>query len=566
MGKDICTQTAIFKSGFLGGKKELVITSDFITRETPGREGKSFHYGVDLRCASGTQITCPVPSAKIFSYQIGGAGGQRLCLKYENGKSVFYIRFLHLHKCNFSVADIGKVIHSGEPLGETGGGTDDKPSIRGTYSTGPHLHLEIQYNASDSAHAIDPKCYFLAHHILKIKTQLNWNGEPYNGDGYVNGIHSFYFSDAIPSFCEEYIVSALQRGADKGAPLFANVESNNETEYPQPRRRTKYAESTERLALGIWQITKMVMDSSVQDRQIVDSSISIQTGSLQNFFNKVCQQPFVEFYGDTFGNQYYWLIRKPPFDQEGFLRLMSSASCEISEDDIISYQSQYESGNIYSWYQLVPTGDVMGVGEELFLSPAVFFPEYAAIWGSKPLSVQSLYYDFVYSGLFNANTDDERKENVNNIIRNIVRDFKYIIECNAYRPFSKMGSVTLKGRRNIKRGTLAVFEDGQVYHIDSVSHSYSTGMGTVQNTTTLQLSHGIYSKYIGEKWTQGFGDVSYFNLIDWGQNFKLEDVTADNYIDKISEWKVNKECLTFFLTKSHIQINKNELDELVVSV
>ena len=72
MGATACTPTKIFSKGFLGGKSELVITSDFNTRtqyrwvEDPKTKIKTkvplngFHSGVDLRCSVGTSITCPV--------------------------------------------------------------------------------------------------------------------------------------------------------------------------------------------------------------------------------------------------------------------------------------------------------------------------------------------------------------------------------------------------------------------------------------------------------------------------------------------------------------------------
>ena len=99
---------------------------------------------------------------------------------------------------------------------------------------------------------------------------------------------------------------------------------------------------------------------------------------------------------------------------------------------------------------------------------------------------------------------------------------------------------------------MVMFEDGQVYHIDSVSHSFAISMNSVTNTTTLQLSHGIYANFIDAQQTDNFGKVSYFDLIDWGEDFKIEDVTSENYQDKISQWKVNNDCLIFFLSKFHV--------------
>ena len=95
------------------------------------------------------------------------------------------------------------------------------------------------------------------------------------------------------------------------------------------------------------------------------------------------------------------------------------------------------------------------------------------------------------------------------------------------------------------------FEDGQVFHVDSVSHSFNVTSNSVSNTTTLQLSHGIYANFIKTQKTENFGDVSYFDLIDWGDNFDINDVDGENFQDVISQWHVRTDCLIFFLNKFH---------------
>ena len=134
-----------------------------------------------------------------------------------------------------------------------------------------------------------------------------------------------------------------------------------------------------RPALGIWQIVKLLMDTSVNGKQICDSSIATQTGALINFFNKVCQKPFVEFMGETFGNQYYFIVRRPPFDQEGFQRMLSTAIISIDDEEIMSTELQWANQNIYSWYRYIPKGDLLGGAQEQFFIPAVFFPEFASM-------------------------------------------------------------------------------------------------------------------------------------------------------------------------------------------
>ena len=108
----------------------------------------------------------------------------------------------------------------------------------------------------------------------------------------------------------------------------------------------KAISNNERLAPGIWQIVKLLMDSSVSNRQIIDSSISMMTGSLKTWFDKVCQEPFVEFSGDTYGDEYFFFVRKPPFDLENINRGLKY-KVEITNDEIVSVNLTWNNQGIY---------------------------------------------------------------------------------------------------------------------------------------------------------------------------------------------------------------------------
>ncbi|HNQ20134.1 MAG TPA: M23 family metallopeptidase [Bacteroidales bacterium] len=191
------------------------------------------------------------------------------------------------------------------------------------------------------------------------------------------------------------------------------------------------------LASGIWQIIKVVIDPEVVDKQINDATIAFTQGSLYNFFEKVCQKPFVEFWGDTYGDQYYFIIRKPPFTRKSFLSLKT---INISERDVISDSISWSNDTIYSWYQLNPNGNYIGANESLYTYlTAVFFPEYAEIWGSRPLSITSNYITFI-------------KETDNVQMEAVLQDLKFLIDIHSYLPFTRQGTITINGDRRIKRG------------------------------------------------------------------------------------------------------------------
>lgn len=210
------------------------------------------------------------------------------------------------------------------------------------------------------------------------------------------------------------------------------------------------------LAAGIWQISKLVMDTDVANLRLRDAATSIQQGSLINFFNKVCQKPFVEFTGDTFGDQYYFLVRKPPFDREGMLKTMTAQglfnkdgsymSSEeeykspyvIDENDIINSSISMNTQGIYSWYQFFPIYEMGAQSELQYIIPAVLFPEYAAIWGSRDLQIRSQYRNFLNPSLYDDIRNGKKNAEGDTEVRHSIKDLHYIVESNAYAPFVRM--------------------------------------------------------------------------------------------------------------------------------
>lgn len=255
------------------------------------------------------------------------------------------------------------------------------------------------------------------------------------------------------------------------------------------------------IAPGIWQAIKVVIDPEVQERQINDATISFMQGSLFSFFGKVCQQPFVEFWGDTYGDQYYFIIRKPPFTRQSFLSL---SLLNIYERDVYSDSFVWENQEIYSWYMLEPNGNYIGGNEVIFqYLQAVFFTEYAELWGSKPLSITSNYITFI-------------KETGDIQLKAAEQDLKFIVDCHSYLPFVRKGTITIRGDRRIKRGMKIWYQPtNEYFYVESVSNSFTVQDGIIDRITTLTVSHGMIKEYadieIEDKYTP-----SYFNLINYG--------------------------------------------------
>lgn len=526
----------------LYAQSTLVLSSDVGYRLTT----KSRHYGVDIIFPVGTIIRSPYYGiAKVKKQRDKKGKGYGWGLYIELLYSNLTIRFAHLSKAEIGQEGTSIQVSPGTVLGLTGGvkGDDNSGS-----STGPHLHLEISKNNS----FIDPKP-FLARWTLKYGNTILHVGGQDNPDNVV-----------VKDNQIDYIASSVSNKTQKLTP-----EQLQHTDIEKAEKKLQNSNTTAagRLAPGIWQIIKLLIDSSVQQKQVVDSSISIQTGSLMNFVNKICQKPMVEFFGDTYGSQYYFFVRKPPFDKEGFWRMINDGfMINVDYGDVISSNLDWNTQGIYSWYQYRPYADFLGSEITTLYFPSLFFPQFAQIWGSKPLVINSNYFNYIKSGRFNYSSEKSneqnislQKDNMERIIRGAVRDFKYLIESNAYNAFTRRGTITLKGNRSFKRGTAMYFAPtNEVFYIDSVTQDFNISNNSVSRNTVLEVSHGMVFDYIKgytvkTSITQTEKKISYFNIIDFGDFDKdIEKLTIDNFSDTLSKWKVNLDSFNHFMTKIQI--------------
>lgn len=523
-----------FLKGFLQGVSQLNVTSDFGKRHINGKIGD--HNGIDIGVPVGTIIKSPLAGKVVRKTTQTNGAGLYVAIRYVATLGFYFdIYFMHLHTVDASIS-VGVNVSEGQRIGTTGGAIGDPNA---GHSTGPHLHLEIRKNGTIP---VDPKYFFLAkERIFSVKTGKILNA---GDDTFLSFDSSFLKTQTSYKYSAQSDITVLDA-----------------TEYtPLNKEKQQQYEAKERLAPGVWQITKLLVDSSVEGKQVFDSGISTQMGSLLNFFKKVCQEPLVEFMGDTFGSKYYWIVRRPPFDKENLLRLMDSAYTIINADEIINQNLSWNNQGIYSWYRYVPYGDLLGIPEAQLFMPAVFFPEFASVWGSRPLAVESNYYNWASSGRWNDDKTDN-KNNGDRIIRNAILDFKYLIESNAYNAFTRQGTITIMGDRRIKRGTIVYLPSGEIFHVDSVQNEFSIIGESVQRTTTLTLSKGMYPEYIEGVVLDGQKN-SYFNIIDFGE-MNIEEVTQDNWMKYVSKWKVNLDSFGFFMSRqqvfwSNIYVNRKK--------
>lgn len=274
---------------------------------------------------------------------------------------------------------------------------------------------------------------------------------------------------------------------------------------------------------GIWNIVKLAIDPEIGDRKIADSSFTTAMGSLLNLIRKICQPPFIEFFMDTYGDKFYFVCRKPPFSEDSF---KSNFCINVYAEDIISAQFEKNS-EFYTWYRLNPAGSIVDNtnGASLINLPAVMLPEYMEVWGSKVYDITTQYLDF------DPIDSEQTKSNLDNIQKQGREDLDWLIETNAYLPFTRECTLTIKPDRRFKTGmNVRVIPTGEIYHIDGVSNSRNFE-DAPSGTTTLHLSRGMVEKHIDK----------YFNVVNLLRNSKNSDIW-----DK-DTWTTNQEIFNFLL-------------------
>ena len=298
---------------------------------------------------------------------------------------------------------------------------------------------------------------------------------------------------------------------------------------------------------GIYQIIKLEIDEAIQNRTVVDASVSNPQGSLMSLFYKVCQPPLVEFFFDTYRDTFSMVVRKPPFDSKSIQDWLNRGNQDlyVVEEGNISQENLFFENNFYTWFQIYNNGVFLGMDKQVALTyvPIVSLPEYVDLWGSKPLSVTSNYT------VTNTTVTEKDKEQV-------IQDLIYLIESNAYLPFTRRGTIVLnKGDRRIKKGSYIEYErTGEVFYVEAVINSASISGNQVNRSTVLQVSRGMIKRFVDKSSTvlvyEG-EEINYFNLVNL-ENLKsaLKEFMIKNKGKSLMKAVlVNKEVFNFFLSK-----------------
>lgn len=274
---------------------------------------------------------------------------------------------------------------------------------------------------------------------------------------------------------------------------------------------------------GIWQIVKLSMDEKVEDRRVADPSITNTDSTLLDQMNKICQKPFVEFWGDTYSsyddksgkyiNEFDFIVRQPPFDKS--LRNVINTPglvIPIENKDVYNIDLSWET-EFYSWFQLQPNNIFAGDNQWAFASylPIVFSDEIAEYFGNHRKVVQDIY---ISTEALNGNNKDSNFDLFKNSVLN---DLKYLIESHIYLPFTRRGSIVINGDRRIKKGNFIELKyTGEICYVDSVINHISFNRNTIERTTTLNVSRCMVKRYINGDIIGGEGIKGLETVLDDG--------------------------------------------------
>lgn len=259
---------------------------------------------------------------------------------------------------------------------------------------------------------------------------------------------------------------------------------------------------------GVWQMVQVLIDENLSDRRIVDRALANPEGTLQDLLNKFLQQPFVEWWGDCWGDGFDIIVRQPPFTESAIIDIFDSGTYRfIYPQYIISMNLSFDT-RTYGWYRLMPQNTFLG-GEQfssLAWCPIIFLEEFVQHFGNKRYMINDVYFSAADFDTANG------EENVNNMAQKLRNDMLYVVETTAYLPFTRRGTITIEGDRSIKAGTfvrVCPYDNlkGELFYVTAVQNNISFNGDKVDRTTVLTVERGMLCNNLK-------GKNSYFKIVN----------------------------------------------------
>lgn len=324
---------------------------------------------------------------------------------------------------------------------------------------------------------------------------------------------------------------------------------------------------------GIWGIIQLNFDKMVLERRVTGENLINPSGNLMSLLSSLCFQPFVEIIMDVYKDEFEITVRQPPFNKSSLQSVITDeAFITVSKDDLLDYSLENET-EFYSFYQIEPTGQIIGNEDSLFQSiiPIINLPLFMEKFGNKGYKVSDPYLSRIS---VEGNNGKEKDNMLKSLIGGLLNDLMYIIDSTVYLPFTRKGAITLNGDRRIKVGSFILNEaTNELFYVDSVSNDISINTTSIDRTTTINVSRGMVIDYVNvnkrgllpSPLEQNNNSVvsfqlqesvySYFDIVDTD---KLKEAIYNNItgegIAVDFDIIVNKDAFNFFLNR--MQLNR----------
>lgn len=313
---------------------------------------------------------------------------------------------------------------------------------------------------------------------------------------------------------------------------------------------------------GIWNIVKLLVDDNISDRRVTNSGITKPDGSLMESIQSLCQDPFVEFFGDTYLDQYTFIARQPPFTPNAITEAIKECitiSSDVQRSIYLEWETEY-----YSYYQLESSTSFLGNQTYGHLAnlPTVYLPEYISTFGNHRKVIPTKYISYNALKGFGSKEEGDRFRNA------VINDLIFLTETTSYLPFTQKGNIVIAGGdRRIKRGTWIYIQSIDSYaYVDDVSNRLRVSDGDIDRSTTVSFSRCMKSSYLKTRdlsFNAGLSDsqikssdyqiYSYFSIVDTSlikktliDRFNGVQSVVDNY--SMNSF-VNEEQFNFFLKR-----------------
>lgn len=319
------------------------------------------------------------------------------------------------------------------------------------------------------------------------------------------------------------------------------------------RRTKRYMDEkglTEGEVRGIWRIIQMWVDPVLEEegREIVDRSLIKSEGTLMDLMKKVCQDPFVEFWGDTWNCGFELIARKPPFSKSSIQDVLSSNTfIEIRDVDLINTQLFFDD-RAYAWFRIIPQNTLVGKNNFMSLAyvPIIYLDKYVEHFGNKRLVTNDVYIpeDWTDDSVRSDESGEEttkKRPRLTPLQKALLRDLLFVIEINAYLPFTRRGTIVLNGDRRIKVGTFVKLgPTDELFYVTSVNQSAVFSGDGVDRTTTLTVERGMRVDLITNT------EHNYFNIV----NIEGLRTAIENTVDEQEQVAaLNSDVFDYFLKR-----------------